>query len=149
MNAPLSNQRHEIFAHALARGETCDRAYQLAGFKANRGNASALRAKQHIQARVAQIQGNIQNLAAEKVAIDKAYVLKEAHRMYVASSDAATAETFDPKAANVAARFLDQVGNHVDVGAFAKQTDVNINITLDAAIGRLDAIEGEFTEIEK
>jgi phosphohistidine phosphatase SixA len=51
----LSNARHERFAQELAKGATADEAYQLAGFKANRGNASRLKANENTVARVEEI----------------------------------------------------------------------------------------------
>ena len=51
----LKNARHEAYAQALAKGMTQDAAYQAAGFKPHRGNASTLRAKQNIQDRVAEL----------------------------------------------------------------------------------------------
>jgi len=51
----LSNSRHELFAQELAKGATADEAYQLAGYKANRGNASTLKANQIVADRVAEI----------------------------------------------------------------------------------------------
>jgi phage terminase small subunit len=53
---PLNNQRHERFAQALFEGETADAAYEIAGFKANRGNASRLKANESIMARLAELQ---------------------------------------------------------------------------------------------
>lgn len=67
----LTNARHERFAQELAKGATADEAYQLAGYSANRGNASTLKAKQIISDRVAEIVGAI----VERVVIDEAYVL--------------------------------------------------------------------------
>jgi len=49
----LSNPKHERFAQELAQGKTADEAYQLAGYKENRGNASTLKANQIISDRVA------------------------------------------------------------------------------------------------
>lgn len=51
----LANARHERFAQELAKGATADEAYQLAGYAANRGNASTLKANQNIEARVTEI----------------------------------------------------------------------------------------------
>lgn len=51
----LENPRHERFAQELAKGKTADEAYQDAGFKANRGNASTLKANQNISERVAEL----------------------------------------------------------------------------------------------
>lgn len=54
--AALSNHRHERFAQHLAQGKTGDEAYQLAGYKPNRNNASRLKANESIQARVRELQ---------------------------------------------------------------------------------------------
>lgn len=51
----LLNAKHERFAQELAKGKTADEAYQLAGYKANRGNATTLKANQSITDRVAEI----------------------------------------------------------------------------------------------
>ena len=53
--AALKNARHERFAQELAKGETADAAYELAGFSANRGNATRLKANESIARRVAEI----------------------------------------------------------------------------------------------
>ena len=51
----LPNARQERFAQNLAKGMTQDKAYAEAGYKPNRHNASALKAKQHISNRVAEL----------------------------------------------------------------------------------------------
>lgn len=51
----LANPKHERFAQALAKGETADAAYVLAGYEENRGNAARLKANESIEARVAEI----------------------------------------------------------------------------------------------
>jgi hypothetical protein len=69
----LENERHELFAQALAKGETATKAYELAGFKPSRKNASRLRANEGINARVCEIQQaaaqstqiNIESVCAE------------------------------------------------------------------------------------
>jgi phage terminase small subunit len=52
----LANPRHESFAQALARGMSAAAAYVEAGYKANTGNASTLKADQSISQRVAELQ---------------------------------------------------------------------------------------------
>lgn len=52
----LSNPRHERFAQELAKGKSADEAYQEAGYKPDRGNASRLTAKDSIRTRVNEIQ---------------------------------------------------------------------------------------------
>jgi phage terminase small subunit len=74
---PLKNQRHERFAQFLAQGKDGDEAYELAGFKPNRGNASSLKAKQNIQDRVAAILAK----SAAKVGITQERVLAELGRI--------------------------------------------------------------------
>lgn len=69
----LENARHERFAQELAKGKTADDAYVAAGFAANRGNASTLKAKQSIQDRVAEILKR----GAERAAITEEMVLRE------------------------------------------------------------------------
>lgn len=69
----LSNQRHERFAQELASGKSADEAYQVAGFRPNRGNASTLKAKQNITDRVNELQSRV----AEGVVITKQWVLEK------------------------------------------------------------------------
>ena len=69
----LDNQRHERFAQALFEGETADAAYVKAGFKANRGNASRLKANENILARVSELQ----NAMAKSTEISVASICKE------------------------------------------------------------------------
>jgi phage terminase small subunit len=52
----LTNPKHERFAQLLAKGETADEAYALAGYKPDRGNASRLTANDNVTKRVAEIQ---------------------------------------------------------------------------------------------
>jgi hypothetical protein len=51
----LSNAKHELFSQQLALGKTASEAYELAGYKPSRSNASVLRAKQNISDRLAEI----------------------------------------------------------------------------------------------
>jgi hypothetical protein len=55
----LENQRHEEFARGLAKGLTSDEAYQQAGFKANRGNATRLKANESVRKRVLELQATV------------------------------------------------------------------------------------------
>lgn len=67
----LKNQRHELYAQALASGKSAAEAYRAAGYMANRGNASVLKAKQSISGRVSEIL----TAAAKRVEINAAWVL--------------------------------------------------------------------------
>lgn len=73
MIAPLPNPRHELFAQELAKGQTADAAYALAGFKPHRGNAARLSANESVRERVSAIQ----LAAAERAEITVAEVLRE------------------------------------------------------------------------
>lgn len=120
----LSNARHERFCQELAKGKSADEAYQIAGFRPNRGNASVLKAKQNISKRVAELQAKV----AEKAAIDAAWVLKR----LVENVDRAmqTEAVLDNEGkptgeyhyeGNVANRALELIGKHVAVQAFRDQ----------------------------
>ena len=52
----LANPKHEVFAQGLARGSSATTAYVEAGYKENRHNAATLARKQHILARVGELQ---------------------------------------------------------------------------------------------
>jgi hypothetical protein len=51
----LSNPKYELFAQGLAKGLTGDKAYTDAGFKPGAGNASRLKQRPEIQARLAEL----------------------------------------------------------------------------------------------
>ncbi len=149
----LSNPRHERFAQELAKGATQIAAYENAGYKPDGGAACNLSRNIKVSQRVAELQTLSAARVVQKAAnIDKSYVLQQAHRMFEASANAAIPAgedaAFDPKAANAAARFLDQIGRHVDVRAFAEQKDINLTITVDHALSQLGALEGDYEVIE-
>jgi hypothetical protein len=54
----LTNTRHEKFAQELATGKSATEAYVSAGYRPSRKNASRLRAKDDISARVVELQGS-------------------------------------------------------------------------------------------
>jgi len=51
----LSNAKHELFCQQLALGNTASEAYELAGYKPSRSNASVLKANQNISDRLDEI----------------------------------------------------------------------------------------------
>lgn len=80
----LSNARHERFAQELAKGKTATEAYELAGYKSNRGNATTLKQDQSISIRVndllAEREGQHAQATAkavDQVALTKAWVLSQ------------------------------------------------------------------------
>jgi len=76
----LSNTRHELFAQERAKGASVDQAYELAGYKPNRGNAARLNANESVQARVAEVQA----AGAEEAKVSVAGVLMELWRIATA-----------------------------------------------------------------
>jgi hypothetical protein len=153
----LTNPRYEKMAQELFKGANATDAHERAGFKRNRGNAARINAMECIRRRVLELHSlGAAKLVQEVVVIDKTYVLQQAYRMFEASAAAALGAPgqdgeFDPKAANVASRFLDQLGRHANVRAFVEQHDVSITLSIDAAISRLEemtALEGEYAVID-
>lgn len=123
----LDNPKHEAFAQALARGKTADEAYQLAGFKANRGNASTLKSKQNISDRVAELLG----MAAERVVVDREWVIarlvenvERAMQHKEVTQGQATGEyRYDGGVANKALELLGK-----EIGMFVDRSEnVNVN----------------------
>ena len=53
----LINSRHERFAQEIVRGMPITKAYIIAGYPSNRGNASRLRLHEGIKERIAELQG--------------------------------------------------------------------------------------------
>lgn len=74
---PLSNQRHEAFAQALAKGSSATDAYEAAGYSQSRTAASRLSSNVNIQARVR----HLLSRAADRAEIDIARTLKELVRL--------------------------------------------------------------------
>jgi phage terminase small subunit len=74
----LSNPRHERFAQELAAGKTADEAYELAGNKRNRGNASRLKANECIVKRVAELQERAAAVANSTLSISLQWLEEKA-----------------------------------------------------------------------
>lgn len=53
---PLENHRHEKFAQELAAAKGVEVAYRAAGYTDNRRNASRLKARPEVSARLAELQ---------------------------------------------------------------------------------------------
>lgn len=78
----LKNPKWELFAQELAKGTTADEAYQLAGYKPNRGNAATLKQNQSILDRVnallaerEKMHGQSTSKAIERAALTKEWVI--------------------------------------------------------------------------
>ena len=64
----LDNPKHERFAQELAKGLSADKAYELAGFKPNRGNATTLKQKESISNRVTELLAERESIHAQATA---------------------------------------------------------------------------------
>lgn len=73
----LKNSRHEMFAHAVAKGSVPGNAYVSAGYSTNGAdrNAHRLMKKDEIKSRIDEIKANIAKMGQEKAGIDKAWIL--------------------------------------------------------------------------
>jgi hypothetical protein len=77
----LKNAREEKFAQARAAGKSADASYKIAGYKANRSNAARLNAKEHIGARVTELQQKQVERTIEHAAIDTRGEMHELRRI--------------------------------------------------------------------
>lgn len=73
----LPNARHEAFAKALAQGKTADDAYEIAGFRQNRGNATRLKANESIRARVAELAEKAAEKALKAISFEAADMFRD------------------------------------------------------------------------
>jgi adenosyl cobinamide kinase/adenosyl cobinamide phosphate guanylyltransferase len=143
MPGPLKNARHERFAQELAKGSTSDAAYIAAGFKANRGNATRLKANESVFDRVQEIKGVTAEKVIEKTGIDAAWVLTKAAELH--------AKALEEKQLSVAKGALDLIGKHVDVQAFREQMQFSglieyKNLSDEEILARIAAHEAERAE---
>lgn len=69
----LENQRHELFAQEVAKGKSATEAYKTAGYRPSRKNASRLRTKEDVAARVMELQA----VAARSTAITIKSICRE------------------------------------------------------------------------
>jgi hypothetical protein len=64
----LPNPRWERFAQELAKGQPATRAYVLAGYRSNSGNASTLKAQQSVSKRVMELLAHREEIEAKGIA---------------------------------------------------------------------------------
>ncbi len=72
----LRNQRHEIFAQGVASGLSAAEAYVKAGYKPSRKNASRLRTKEDVDARIAELSAAITTEVQKRTGLTKEWVLE-------------------------------------------------------------------------
>lgn len=115
----LQNQRHELFAQALAKGNSAAAAFVIAGYKENRHNASRLSTKETVIARV----GELLNASAELAVIDKAWIMsKLALNVELAMAREADGKPKATFSGSVAARSLHLLG--LEHGMFKEKIEL-------------------------
>jgi phage terminase small subunit len=75
----LRNPKHERFAQELAKGKAADAAYEAAGYKPDRGNATRLHQKDSISHRVAELLAEREAIHAQSTAkaVERAALTKQ------------------------------------------------------------------------
>lgn len=120
----LSNHRHERFAQYLAKGMTGDEAYQRAGYKPNRNNASRLRANESIQARVAELQ-DVGAQRAEMTVEEHVRKLEEMRQKALKSGQLSAAIRAEELQGKVAGHYIErhEVEQHTTVSSDPLEAD--------------------------
>jgi hypothetical protein len=135
----LTNGKHEVFAQEIARGTAITKAYVLAGYPANRGNASRLRLHEGIKARIAELQGQktaavelAQLTAAEKAGVDAFWVMRGLRR-----NATLAARRGDTAASN---RAMELIGKHLGMFIDKKAIEISYIDDSDEYLARILAI---------
>ena len=131
------NSRQEAFAQAVAAGKTQAEAYELAGFKPNSGNASALAQRPEVLARVTAIQAEqaeiaqrATQIAAERLSIDCEWVMSRLVENANRAMQAVAVENRDGPTGeyrhdgSVANRALELLGK--EIGMFVDRSKVDL-----------------------
>lgn len=136
----LKNQKHELFAQAIARGETGRQAYYSAGFTASPGaadvGASRLLKTDKVAARVLELRSR--QGTAEKTILTKAWVIEQTIEL---QRKAVTAGAYGP-----AAKCMELLAR--EVNAFIQKSEVGApgdfgDLTDEELLERINDIAGE------
>ena len=121
----LSNAKHELFCQHLALGKTASEAYEMAGYKPSRSNASVLRAKQNVSDRLNEILQQSERKVVQKIEYTRDNILaelEEARQMALELKNPSAAWASAMAKARILGLIIDrrEVG---EVGAFDALTD--------------------------
>jgi phage terminase small subunit len=137
----LTNVRFERFAQEIVKGTPVRKAYAIAGYRANKGNASRLRLHQGIKARIAELQSQktaavelAQLDAAEKAGLNHLWVLRSLRRNAVMA-----ARRGDTAASN---RAIELIGRHLAMFSDRKEIQINVVDDADAYLEQLMKLVG-------
>jgi phage terminase small subunit len=141
----LKNPRHEKFALALLEGRTADEAYQLAGYRPNRGNAIRLKANERIQTRLRELQAQ----AEQQAVLDRAWVLRRLKEsVEIALQEGAHRDRLDKPDLAAAVRHLELLGK--ELGMFRPPAESPLRrIYLDLSKLSLEALTGLQKRVEE
>lgn len=99
----LPNPRYEAFAQAVASGTPAAEAYVQAGYKPNRGNAAALKARQNVRKRIEELQQSMAAALTDSMAhAGRRAVWDAADRLEMLERIARANEIEDPRVSVVA-----------------------------------------------
>jgi hypothetical protein len=135
----LSNAKHELFCQQLALGKTASEAYELAGYKPSRSNASVLRAKQNISNRIAEILQESEKTVVKQIEYTRDTLLselEEERQLALKRGQASAAVQASMGKARILGLVVDrrEVG---EVGAFDHMTDEQLMEDVMARAKRL------------
>lgn len=152
---PLTNSKHEHFAHLVAKGENPANAYALCGYSKNGALQSGNRLLRQLEvsARVEELKTAISERQVEKVAVDRAWVLA----MLIANVQRAMqVEPVRDREGNVIGQYtyqgsvankaLELLGN--ELGMFRPKQE-NTGLTIDVIAARLNAGRARVAEAKR
>jgi len=138
----LTNARHERFAQEIVKGTPVRKAYTIAGYPANRGNASRLRLHQGIKARIDELRAQktaavelAQLTAAERAGVDQFWVMRNLRRNAVLA-----ARRGDTAASNRAAELI---GKHLNMFVDRKEIQFSYVDDADEYLAKLLELVGQ------
>jgi hypothetical protein len=121
----LSNAKYELFCQHLALGKTASEAYELAGYKPSRSNASVLKAKQNISDRLAEILQESEKKVVREIEHTRDALLselEEARKLALKRGQASAAAQCSMGKAKILGLIVDR-REVSDAGAFDHMTD--------------------------
>lgn len=144
----LPNARQEKFCQALAEGKTAGEAYLVAGYKPNRANASVLKSKQDISARVAELLGG----GADRAQVTVKSIIENLKRIAKKAEDLGDARGL--QAARASWEGIARISGLVierheigDPGEFARMTDAELDASLQKQATALGLSDNTIMEL--
>jgi hypothetical protein len=144
----LLNQQHETFSQEIAKGTGVAKAYAIAGYPPNKGNAYRLRLRKGVAARIDELTAartaavQVAALsAAEKAGLDHFWVLRSLRRNATLAAGAG-----DRAASN---RAVELIGKHLNMFVDRKQIEISYIDDADEYLAKILAIvEGKTIDNE-